>query len=45
VSKVSGNLRGTLKASCRILAAFARVATESRRGTQLAQPSAGRHLQ
>lgn len=30
-SKVSGNLRGTLKASWRILAAFVRIATESRR--------------
>ena len=44
-SKVSGSLRGTLKASWRILAAFVRVATESRRGIQAAQPSAGRHLQ
>jgi glycosyltransferase involved in cell wall biosynthesis len=30
-SKVSGNLRGTLKASCRILAAFVRIAVERRR--------------
>src|SRR5258708_17758177 len=35
-SKVSGSPRGTLKASWRILAAFARVATEGRRGGQLA---------
>jgi glycosyltransferase involved in cell wall biosynthesis len=28
VSKVAGNLRGTIKASCRILAAFARIAAE-----------------
>jgi glycosyltransferase involved in cell wall biosynthesis len=45
VSKVSGSLGGTLKASWRILAAFARVATESRRGAQLAQSPAGRHSQ
>jgi glycosyltransferase involved in cell wall biosynthesis len=44
-SKVSGNLGGTLRASWRILAAFARVAIESRRDTSLAQPSAGRHCQ
>jgi glycosyltransferase involved in cell wall biosynthesis len=44
-SKVSGNLRGTLRASGGILAAFARVATQSRRDTRLAQPSAGRHCQ
>jgi glycosyltransferase involved in cell wall biosynthesis len=41
-SKVSGSLRGTLKASWRILATFARVATERRRGASPAQPSAGR---
>jgi glycosyltransferase involved in cell wall biosynthesis len=43
-SKVSGSLRGTLKASGRILAAFARVATESRRGAPRAPTSAGRHF-
>jgi glycosyltransferase involved in cell wall biosynthesis len=44
VSKVSGSLRGTLKASWRILAVFARIATERRRFAQLAQSSVGRHF-
>ena len=44
-SKVSGNLRGTLKASWRIIAAFIRIAAEGRRNTALAQASPGRHPQ
>ena len=41
-SKVSGNLRGTLKASWRILVAFARIAAEGRRDALITRPSAGR---
>jgi len=37
-SKVSGNLRGTLRASWRILAAFMRIATERRGGMTTAPP-------
>jgi glycosyltransferase involved in cell wall biosynthesis len=40
-SKVSGNLRGTLRASWRILAAFMRIAAERRGGTTTAPPPAG----
>ncbi len=42
VSKVSGNLSGTVKAGWRILAAFVRIATERRRGTAAVMPPAGR---
>ena len=38
VSKVSGNLRGTIKASWRILAAFARIAAEGRRRSRGSRP-------
>jgi len=38
VSKVSGNLVGTLKASWRILLTFARVALEARRSAQAVAP-------
>jgi len=38
VSKVSGNLAGTLKASWRILLTFARVALEARRSAQAVAP-------
>ncbi len=44
VSKVSGNLRGTLKAGWRILAAFVRIAAEGRRRTPGIIPAAGRHV-
>jgi glycosyltransferase involved in cell wall biosynthesis len=44
VSKVSGNPRGTLKASWRILAAFVRVAAEGGAGRPATVPSAGRDL-
>src|SRR5258708_3558950 len=44
VSKVSGNLRGTIKASWRILAAFVRIAAERRRGTLVAMPPAERQV-
>ena len=37
VSKVSGSLRGTLKASWRILLTFARIALETRRGVPVAR--------
>jgi glycosyltransferase involved in cell wall biosynthesis len=40
-SKVSGNLRGTLRASWRILAAFMRIAAERRGGMTTAPPPAG----
>src|SRR5882762_7652574 len=45
VSKVSGNLRGTVKASSRILATFVRIMAEGRGRTPSTVPSAGRHLQ
>jgi glycosyltransferase involved in cell wall biosynthesis len=38
VSKVSGNLAGSLKASWRILLTFLRIAAEARRSTQVAVP-------
>jgi glycosyltransferase involved in cell wall biosynthesis len=44
VSKVSGNLRGTIKASWRILAAFVRIAAEWRRGTTVVLPPAERQV-
>jgi glycosyltransferase involved in cell wall biosynthesis len=44
VSKVSGNLRGTLRASWRILAAFVRIAAEGRRRAAEIIPAAGRHV-
>jgi glycosyltransferase involved in cell wall biosynthesis len=44
VSKVSGNLRGTLKASWRILATFVRIAAEGRERGPKTVPAAGRHL-
>jgi GT2 family glycosyltransferase len=40
-SKVSGNLRGTIKASWRILATFLRIAGEGRRGSPAPAPSLG----
>lgn len=40
-SKVSGNLRGTLRASWRILAAFMRIAAERRGGIATTTPPAG----
>jgi glycosyltransferase involved in cell wall biosynthesis len=43
-SKVSGNLRGTLKASWRILATFLRIAVERTHGGQVALPSPERPL-
>jgi glycosyltransferase involved in cell wall biosynthesis len=43
-SKVSGNLRGTLKASWRILAAFLRIAVDRTRDGQVALPSPERPL-
>ena len=43
-SKVSGNLRGTIKASWRILATFTRIATERRERAPKAATSAGRPL-
>jgi len=43
-SKVSGNLRGTIKASWRILAAFARIALERRGDTPAVASPAERHL-
>ena len=39
VSKVSGSLAGTLKASWRILLTFARIALEGRRGMHSSAPS------
>jgi glycosyltransferase involved in cell wall biosynthesis len=45
VSKVSGNLRGTVQASWRILATFVRIMAEGRGRTPSTVPSAGRHLQ
>jgi glycosyltransferase involved in cell wall biosynthesis len=42
VSKVSGNLRGTIKASWRILATFVRIAAEGRQRGPKAVPSAER---
>jgi glycosyltransferase involved in cell wall biosynthesis len=44
VSKVSGNLRGTVRASWRILATFVRIMAEGRGRTPSTVPSAGRHL-
>ncbi len=44
VSKVSGNLRGTLKASWRILATFVRIAAERHERGPKTVPAAGRHL-
>ncbi len=44
VSKVSGNLRGTVKASWRILATFVRIAAEGRGRGPKTVPSAERHL-
>jgi len=44
VSKVSGNLRGTVKASWRILATFVRIAAEGRERGPKTVPSAERHL-
>jgi glycosyltransferase involved in cell wall biosynthesis len=44
VSKVSGNPRGTLKASWRILATFVRIAAEGRERGPRTVPAAGRHL-
>ena len=44
VSKVSGNLRGTIKASWRILAAFVRIAAERRRGPAVVMPPAERQV-
>jgi len=43
-SKVSGNLRGTLKASWRILAAFVRIAAERGPDAAIRSPSAGGHF-
>jgi glycosyltransferase involved in cell wall biosynthesis len=43
-SKVSGNLRGTIKASWRILATLTRIALEGRGRRSTTAPSAGRHL-
>src|SRR5436305_3995468 len=43
-SKVSGNLRGTIKASWRILATFTRIAAERRERAPKAVTSAGRPL-
>jgi len=45
VSKVSGNLRGTIKASWRILATFVRIAAEGRQRGPEAVPSAERPFQ
>ena len=39
VSKVSGNLAGTLKASWRILLTFARIALETRHATPSSAPA------
>jgi glycosyltransferase involved in cell wall biosynthesis len=44
VSKVSGNLLGTVKASWRILAVFARIAAEGRGPEAVSTPAAGRHV-
>jgi glycosyltransferase involved in cell wall biosynthesis len=44
VSKVSGNLRGTIKASWRILATLTRIALEGRGRRPSTVPSTGRHL-
>jgi glycosyltransferase involved in cell wall biosynthesis len=43
-SKVSGNLRGTIKASWRILATLTRIALEGRGRRPSTVPSTGRHL-
>jgi glycosyltransferase involved in cell wall biosynthesis len=43
-SKVSGNLRGTFKASCRILEVFLRIATERHRRAAVVPPVPGRHV-
>jgi hypothetical protein len=43
-SKVSGNLRGTIKASWRILATLTRIALEGRGRRSSTVPSTGRHL-
>ena len=44
ISKVSGTLRGTVKASWRILATFMRIAAEGRERASTAVTSAGRPL-
>ena len=44
MSKVSGNLRGTLRASWRILATFVRIAAEGRERGRCTVPPAGRHF-
>jgi glycosyltransferase involved in cell wall biosynthesis len=44
VSKVSGNVRGTVKASWRILATLTRIALEGRGCRSSTVPSPGRHL-
>ena len=44
VSKVSGNLLGTIKASWRIMTAFLRIAAERKTETAPAVQSVGRHL-
>jgi glycosyltransferase involved in cell wall biosynthesis len=44
LSKVSGNLRGTVRASWRILVTFLQIAAEGRGGKPSPLPSAGRHL-
>jgi glycosyltransferase involved in cell wall biosynthesis len=44
VSKVSGNVRGTVRASWRILATFVRIGAEGRGRKPRTAPSAGRHL-
>ena len=44
VSKVSGSVRGTIKASWRILAAFVRIAAEGRRTGGALAPSTGRRV-
>jgi len=43
-SKVSGNLRGTVRASWRILATFVRIAAEGRERRRGTVPPAGRHF-
>jgi glycosyltransferase involved in cell wall biosynthesis len=44
VSKVSGNLCGTIKASWRIVATFLRIAAEGHRDATVTVPSAERHI-
>ena len=43
-SKVSGNLRGTFRASWRILATFVRIAAEGRERRRSTEPPGGRHF-